>query len=93
MGIIGTLRSRLAVLLAGQQILGATTAVATSTAGRPIPLRRGHGPALRLPASLVTHLAAIRDRECYPEWHSRRKTKGRRDASLRSRSNRRKAAR
>ena len=26
----------------------------------------------------------------YPEWHSRRKTKGRRDASLKERSNRRK---
>lgn len=29
----------------------------------------------------------------YPEWRSRRKTRGRRDASLRSRGNRRKAAR
>jgi hypothetical protein len=29
----------------------------------------------------------------YPEWKSTRKTKGKRDASLRSRSNRRKAGR
>lgn len=29
----------------------------------------------------------------YPEWRSRRKTRGQRDASMRSRSNRRKAQR
>jgi len=44
------------------------------------------------PAALATMIGAGTVARGYPEWRSARKTRGRRDASLLTRSNRRKAA-
>ena len=46
-----------------------------------------------IPIAASVHAAEHEETRRYPEWHSRRKTRGRRDASLRSRSNRRKGNR
>lgn len=43
-------------------------------------------------AMAVARVSERNARSRYPEWYSRRKARGHRDASLRSRSNRRKAA-
>lgn len=44
------------------------------------------------PAVLATIRQGHQTSRRYPEWRSARKTRGQRDASLRARSNRRKAA-
>jgi hypothetical protein len=91
--MFGTLR-KLAGSIASvfRQRIPTATANHTVKHTARIPLRRGR-PAPRMSVLDVTHLAAIKDRQRYPERTSARKTKGKRDASLKSRSNRRKAAR